>query len=90
MALAFCRKAGYRPELAWSCCDYADLLLERNGDGDLARGDHVYADLVFAEYVENPREEAVALEPGLRKEAARDDNLGWVWKLRKLKDSQQR
>jgi len=28
-ALAFCRKAGYRPELAWTCCDYADLLLER-------------------------------------------------------------
>ena len=28
-ALAFCRKAGYRPELAWSLCDYADLLLER-------------------------------------------------------------
>ncbi|MEK7817177.1 MAG: hypothetical protein AAB281_02875, partial [Actinomycetota bacterium] len=22
-ALAFCRKAGYRPELAWTCCDYA-------------------------------------------------------------------
>ena len=33
-ALAFCRKAGYRPELAWSCCDYADMLLERDGDGD--------------------------------------------------------
>ena len=28
-ALALCRKAGYRPELAWTCCDYADLLLER-------------------------------------------------------------
>ena len=28
-ALAFCRKAGYRPELAWTCCDYADLLMER-------------------------------------------------------------
>ena len=28
-ALASCRKAGYRPELAWTCCDYADLLLER-------------------------------------------------------------
>ena len=28
-ALAFCRKAGYRPELAWTCCDYADMLLER-------------------------------------------------------------
>ncbi|MCH7713417.1 MAG: AAA family ATPase, partial [Chloroflexi bacterium] len=26
-AMVFCRKAGYRPELAWSCCDYADLLL---------------------------------------------------------------
>ena len=30
----FCRKAGYRPELAWTCCDYADLLLERNGPDD--------------------------------------------------------
>jgi tetratricopeptide (TPR) repeat protein len=28
-ALAFCRKAGYRPELAWACCDYADCLLVR-------------------------------------------------------------
>ena len=33
-ALAFCRKAGYRPELAWTCCDYADSLLFRNGEGD--------------------------------------------------------
>ena len=33
-ALAFCRKAGFRPELAWSLCDYADMLLERNDDGD--------------------------------------------------------
>ena len=33
-ALAFCRKAGYRPELAWTCCDYADTLLQRNGHGD--------------------------------------------------------
>ena len=36
-ALAFCRKAGYRPELAWTCCDYADMLRERNGDGDRAK-----------------------------------------------------
>ena len=28
-ALAFCSKAGYRPELAWTCCDYADCLLQR-------------------------------------------------------------
>ena len=33
-ALAFCRKSGYRPELAWSLCDYADMLRERNGPGD--------------------------------------------------------
>ena len=36
-ARAFCRKAGYRPELAWTCCDYADMLLERNGDRDRAK-----------------------------------------------------
>ena len=33
-ALAFCRKAGYRPELAWTCCDYAGMLLERDAEGD--------------------------------------------------------
>ena len=26
-ALDFCRKVGYRPELAWTCCDYADALV---------------------------------------------------------------
>jgi len=36
-ALAFCRKAGYRPELAWTFCDYADCLVERKGVGDLAK-----------------------------------------------------
>ena len=36
-SLLFCRKAGYRPELAWTCCDYADMLRERNGDGDRSR-----------------------------------------------------
>ncbi|MCI0830576.1 MAG: AAA family ATPase [Chloroflexi bacterium] len=36
-ALAFCGKAGYRPELAWTCCDYADTLLERNDLGDYAK-----------------------------------------------------
>ena len=33
-SLAFCRKAGYPPEFAWTCCDYADALLHRQGDGD--------------------------------------------------------
>ena len=38
-ALVLCRRARYRPELAWTCCDYADALLQRNepGDGEKAR-----------------------------------------------------
>jgi len=36
-ALDFCRKAGYRPELAWSCCDYADMLRARDAEGDRAK-----------------------------------------------------
>ncbi|MEE8158563.1 MAG: tetratricopeptide repeat protein, partial [Dehalococcoidia bacterium] len=36
-ALTFCRKAGYRPELAWTCCDYADTLSLRDGSGDRAK-----------------------------------------------------
>ena len=36
-ALVFCRNAGDRPELTWTCCDYADALLERNGEGDKDR-----------------------------------------------------
>jgi len=34
-ALAYCRKAGFRPELAWTCHDYAEALHQRNGPGDL-------------------------------------------------------
>ncbi|MFQ6028571.1 MAG: hypothetical protein ACE5Q6_13880, partial [Dehalococcoidia bacterium] len=36
-ALAFCRKGGYPPELAWACCDYADTLLQRDNEGDHAK-----------------------------------------------------
>ena len=32
-----CRKAGYRPQLAWTCCEHADLLLERDDEGDHAK-----------------------------------------------------
>ncbi len=35
--LVFCRKAGFRPELAWTCCDYADTLRERDAEGDRAK-----------------------------------------------------
>ena len=33
-AFAFCLKAEHRPQLAWMCCDYADVLRERNFEGD--------------------------------------------------------
>ncbi len=36
-AVAFCRSVGARPELAWTSCDYADSLRERNTEGDLAQ-----------------------------------------------------
>ena len=35
-ALAFARRAGYRPPYGWAAADYAALLLERNADGDHA------------------------------------------------------
>lgn len=38
-SLTFCRNAGYRPELAWSCHDYGETLLERHGPGDRAKAD---------------------------------------------------
>ena len=33
-ALVFTRKGGCRIELAWTCCDYADTLLQRKETGD--------------------------------------------------------
>lgn len=33
-ALAFCKNAHYRPEYAWTACDYADVLLQRNSPRD--------------------------------------------------------
>ena len=36
-ALAFCRRIRARPELAWTCCDYADALLQRNREEDRAK-----------------------------------------------------
>jgi ATP/maltotriose-dependent transcriptional regulator MalT len=36
-ALAFCRQAGYRPESAWTCYDYAKALIQRGHPGDYAK-----------------------------------------------------
>ena len=35
--LAFCERAGYRPEHAWTASDYAEALLARGGPGDRDR-----------------------------------------------------
>ncbi len=36
-AVDSCRGGGQKPQLAWSCYEYADMLLERNGEGDKAK-----------------------------------------------------
>ena len=36
-SLEFCHNAGYRPNLAWTCYDYADTLLQRGEPGDLEK-----------------------------------------------------
>jgi ATP/maltotriose-dependent transcriptional regulator MalT len=53
-ALAFCRKADYRPELAWTLHDYADMLMQRNSSDDISKAreladesDQVASDLVM-------------------------------------------
>ena len=37
-ALTFCRKGGYRPELAWTCHDYAELVLRHTNPGKRKEG----------------------------------------------------
>ena len=36
-ALVFCRQEGFRPELAWTCYDYAEALLQSGSTSDLAK-----------------------------------------------------
>ena len=61
-ALAFSRKAGYRPELAWICHDYGDTLLQRRGPGDDAKADALLAESlsICQELVMRPLMERVA------------------------------
>ena len=33
-ALIQCRKDGFKPELAWTCSDYAEMLLDRDEPSD--------------------------------------------------------
>ncbi len=67
-ALAFCRKAGYRPELAWTCHDYADTLLQRNDPSD-----HVQAISLLDEAWFISRE--LGMRPLIERVAARRDRI---------------
>lgn len=40
-SLAFCAKAGFRPDTAWTCWGLAAALLERTGDGDRRRAEEL-------------------------------------------------
>ena len=35
--MEFCRKAGFKPEVAWTCYDYADTLIQRSAGDDRAK-----------------------------------------------------
>ena len=54
-ALTFCRQAGYRPELAWTCHDYAEALLDTSGPAN-----HERVRLLIAEGVALARELSMA------------------------------
>ena len=57
-AIAFCSKGGFRPELGWSCCDYAEALLHPStGSGHAVFGDKAKAVSLL--------DEALAIAQGL-------------------------
>jgi tetratricopeptide (TPR) repeat protein len=60
VALAFCRKADYRPQLAWTCCDYADCLLARARQAAPLPGDRAKAMALLDEAL------AISSELGMR------------------------
>ena len=45
-ALAFCLKAGYQSERAWTCCDYAGALLQRDDPGDRTKAASLLEDSI--------------------------------------------
>ena len=59
-ALAFCREAGYRPDLAWTCFDYADTLLARASTSSAGTNDKQKATSLLDESL------AISTELGMR------------------------
>ena len=73
--LAFCRKAGYRPELAWTLCDYADLLRDRasTGSAGTAMGDREKAVAMYDESLQIAKE--FGMRPLMERVLSRKDIL---------------
>ena len=67
-SLAICRKAGYRPELAWTCCDHSDMLRERD-----AVGDHTTAIALLDEPLANSSE--IGMRPLMERVLSRREIL---------------
>ncbi|MCH7653279.1 MAG: helix-turn-helix transcriptional regulator, partial [Chloroflexi bacterium] len=59
-SLGFCRKAAARPELAWTCYDYANMLLERASTGSAQEDDSDKATSMLEEAL------AISTELGMR------------------------
>ena len=67
-ALVFCRRAGCRPELAWTYYDYADALLQRGGPDDREK-----AMSLLDESLKNSRD--LGMKPLMEHVLNRQDNL---------------
>ena len=74
-ALAFCRKAGYRPELAWTCCDYADMLRDPStSSGRAAEENQARATALLDESLAISRE--LGMRPLMERVLSRREILG--------------
>ena len=74
-SLAFCRNASHRPELAWTCCDYADLLLDSpTSSGRTASDDRAKAMSLLEESLAISSE--LGMRPLMERVLARREILG--------------
>ena len=72
--MAFCSQAGYRPELVWTCHDYAEALIQRNGDGDRRKASSLLDEaLTITQDLGMPplMERVIALQERTQSQAAR-------------------
>ena len=71
--LALCRKAGNQPVLAWTLCDYADLLREHPTTGSAQAGDSEQAGALYGESLQIATE--IGMRPLMERVLSRKDIL---------------